>query len=262
MHCLSAAAILALLHTALLGQTQAGQEPAKPHGKVESATGGIEQPKYPGEVIPPPKPYVVKVGKGKGDVPGERGKNPGGGVLKLTASCETATIRAGEAGKIIVVLAPAGDAMLLSPPPVDFVFAREQGAVTLRGEPKFRPATPGAKSRALKGVQVYEDCAILEVPFSVGEKATTGVHHVELSFRYELVAGMRGGMLGPFTDSVGVDVKVVAPRAEPAGIDSTPNPACRWLRCSIVAMRYSPCRFTKELLPTRKLKPPPTGIWR
>lgn len=212
---------LALLTTALLGQAATGQEPKKLNGKIDSAEGGIEPPKYPGEVVPPPKPYVVKVGKGKGDTPGERSKQPGGGVLKLTASSETPRLRPGEASKLLVVFAPTGETMLLSPPPVTFLSPPEQGAVTLRGEPQFRPATPGAKSRSLKGIVVYEDTAILEIPFSIGEKATPGLHHVDLSFRYELVASMRGGVLGPFTDSVGVDVQVVAATEEAARVDST-----------------------------------------
>lgn len=221
MHRSAPIAALALLTTALLTQSATGQEPKKLNGKVDSGEGGIEAPKYPGEVVPPPKPYVVKVGKGVGDTPGERGKQPGGGVLKLTASSETPRLHPGEASKLLVVFAPTGETMLLSPPPVTFLSPPQQGSVTLHGEPQFRPATPGAKSRSLKGVVVYEDTAILEIPFSISEKATPGLHHIDLSFRYELVANMRGGVLGPYTDSVGVDVQVVAATAEAARVDST-----------------------------------------
>jgi hypothetical protein len=224
MHCtLLMATTLALLLPTLSGSAVAQQDPAKVDGKVDTKDGGIVPPKYPGQAIPKPKPYVVQTGKGKGDVPGEKGKLSGKGALALNASCDPVEVHAGDRGTIVVVLAPSGEKLLLNPPPVNFLFAPQQGAITLTGQPEFRPSKAGPKSKAMKGLTVYEDCAILDIPFTVAEKATPGLHHVDLAFRYELIAYAGGGVLGPFTDSVGIDVKVVGTKID-APIEAGPTP--------------------------------------
>lgn len=207
-------AFAATLIAAVAGQEMPRpQKPAKGEGR-----DAIEKPKHPGEPLPQHRPYVIK--KPAPDTPDEVGKLPGvaAGVIALTAAAKPAELRAGESGTITLILAPAGEAMLLDPPPLQFTFAPLQDGIALPTQPVFRPSTPSPELSKLKGLKAYVDTAIAEVPFTVNEGVEPGVHRVEFKLKYQLLAGPNGGVLGPFTDIVGAEVRVVPAAPAPTAV--------------------------------------------
>lgn len=226
MHAILSAAVVASLAAAASSQVPTEV------GKTETPDA-IEKPKYPGAPTPKAKPFVVR--SGNIDRPESAGKTSGeaAGVIRIRAYGKPATVAPGGSGTLMLVFAPAGDALMLDPAPVTFSFLAVQDGIEFPGRPVFQPSTPNARASKLKGLKVYADTAVAEVPFRVSEGATPGIHAVTFKAAYELIAGPNGGMLGPYTDQVTAEVEIVAPTATvspttqgaPAAGRASPEPA-------------------------------------
>ncbi|MCA8952889.1 MAG: hypothetical protein KDE27_25490, partial [Planctomycetes bacterium] len=186
-----------------------------------------------GKPLPKPKfqPVVLpNRGPGRGDHPAENAKSPGAaaGHVRFTVACEPATVAPGGQGTLVVYMALAGNAVMLDPPPAEFLFERAQGGLMVVGEPRFRPAQTSGLAPALKGLPVYDDLAVLEVPFTVDAGAAVGSHPLDLAIRYELLDGQKGGEIGRFTDPIAGTVTVspatVAPNASAPAVGAAAKP--------------------------------------
>lgn len=212
-HRITARIALAATLPALPCQSQQPSPPRPAGGKVEQPAAPTP-PTATAKPAATPRPRVLSNGAGAGDTDAEVGKLPGSarGLVKLHASCTPSAVAPGARGTMVVVLSLAGDAVMLDPPPAEFLFDAVQGALLVT-QPTFRPPLKPGTAPALKGVANYDDLVIADVPFTVGADARPGTQRLEVGIRYQLFHGQKGGELGTFTDRVGVDV-VVADEAE------------------------------------------------
>lgn len=194
--------------------TQDGDGGAKPLSEKEAAAGGNAEPT---KALPPgmrEKPFVIR--KDEAELAAQKAKLPGTqqGHISFESSCRPRRLHAGEQGTIQVLMLFAGEAVMLDPPPVKFAIERQQGALVIDGEPRFRPAEPAGLAPALKGLRAYDNYAMFDVPFTVDATAQPGSHPFELTIRYDLVSGTKGIPVGSFTDQVAVAIDVVAGQPE------------------------------------------------
>jgi hypothetical protein len=152
---------------------------------------------------------IKKAGEAKGKLPGVRA-----GVVKFDSNCRPGRVSPGSSGTIQVLMAFAGNAVMLDPPPVTFKIEPQQGFLTVDGPPSFQPPEPAGLAPALKGLPAYDNYAIFEVPFGVADDAPAGTQHLDILIRYEVLDGVAGGVLGTFTDRITADVEVAATAAE------------------------------------------------
>lgn len=185
------------------------QEKAATQGKID-APSTAEERSASGQ---PTKPAIAP----KSTAPGaEVGKLPGAasGLTAFDTSCDPAVLAPGEAGTLVVVMKLRGDAVMLDPPPVEFSFGSRQGALSIDGEPTFRPTRQKGLAPAMKGTPVYDDVAIIDVPITVSPGATEGTHRIELALQYELWNGVKGGSYGKLKDLVSGEVRVGRARSD------------------------------------------------
>lgn len=216
--CIAAVAVATVIPSQSPKSPSPGSTGATAGGKSDVSTAA------PSKSGPDIRPRVLRTGFER-DPAAEAGKRPAAaaGVAKFNVACSPRAVPAGGEATMVVVMTLAGDAVMPDPPSASFVFERQQGALTIVGEPRFRPAARPGSQPALKGLPHYDDFAILDVPFAVAAGAEAGEHRLELTFRYELLNGKRGGVLGPFTDSLGIDVQVVHAPTAPDAAGAVPE---------------------------------------
>ena len=161
----------------------------------------------PGPAVGRTRHHVIRGGRATET---EKAKTPGvaKGVVSFEASIKPGSLAPGMRGTMVVVMALKGDAVMLDPPPVTFDISNLQGPLTVMGPPRFRPPLEAGLAPALKGLPVYDDLAILEVPFAVADDADPGNHPLAFALQYQLINGTKGGMVGSFTDVVSAEVVV------------------------------------------------------
>lgn len=210
-----------LVLVSMLVSLPAQEKPAT-QGKIDAPSAADERP-VSGQAT---KPAIAP----KSIAGAETGKRTGAasGHTAFEAACDPATLAPGESGTLVVLMKLRGDAVMLDPPPVEFSFSRHQGALSIDGEPRFRPATPKGLAPAMKGTPVHDDVAIFDVPVTASPGAAEGTHRLELAIQYELWNGAKGGGYGRFKDLVAGEVRVAAAprngaqRVEREGAAATP----------------------------------------
>lgn len=223
--------LLLSMATCLLAAAVPSQDTKLPSGTGQGKGGEVTKPGaksdkpdvpgIPGKPLAPgerPKPWVKPVppkelAAAKAKLPGSAAK-----LVKFETSCQPAIVLAGERGTMRVLMTLRGESVMLDPPPVTFKIAPQQGELTVLGEPTFLPAESSGLAPALKNIPAYDNFAVFTLPFEVSKDAQPGKQHLALSLQYELFNGQKGGVIGTFTDQLGIDVQVVAEKPKQVSV--------------------------------------------
>jgi hypothetical protein len=220
--------LLLSMATCLLAPAVPSQDTKLPSGTGQGKGGEVtkpgakpDKPGNPGKPLAPgerPRPWVKplppkELAAAKAKESGSASK-----LVKFETSCQPAIVLAGERGTVRVLMTLRGESVMLDPPPVTFKIAPQQGELTVLGEPTFLPADSSGMAPALKNIPAYDNFAIFTLPFEVSKDAQPGKQHLALSVRYELFNGQKGGVIGTFTDHLGIDVQVVAEKPKQVSV--------------------------------------------
>lgn len=144
-------------------------------------------------------------------------------AVSFDPACRPRRVAPGGNGTLTIVMALKGTNVLPAPPQVRFEMASKQGPVELEA-PAFRPPpTTRVHSRApaIKERPVYDDCAIVDIPFHVEAGAKEQTQKVVIDLTYTLTDGMTRAENGPFTDRIECNVVVGPPVPDPVPLVGT-----------------------------------------
>lgn len=132
------------------------------------------------------------------------------GMCHFVTACVPKRVPPGGSGTIVVVMVMEGDSVLLTPPPVTFDYPEQQGSIRM-GQPQFRPARTATLATAFQGNPVYDNTAMIDIPFTVATNTVFGKTNAWVNLTFDLHQGRTGQPIGRFTDRATCDIEIGIP---------------------------------------------------